>query len=621
MYEVSPQHHNPLVSGFEPKHQSQQRQKGDGCVFTPNKISPKASTNHPPAVAPPAPPPQATTTTVPSIAQAKSAHAGPFNYVGYLLESFVCSNGIKDHLNEEVMNSPDKMMRVGLALIDTLVSPSNRVAVRQARELPHAEYKFFHDRDLSAEEIRKVVPRYWLSLFAITPPEFRLGKYLVRLTNNLRCDIDCFVMALCLMRRVVKTNEFPVCSRSIHRLFLAASVVAAKMRDDKYYPTHFYATVGGVKKPDIEAMEVSLLNVLEFDAGVSTLEYLDMLYSLRVHCAGLAFAQGQGWAESAWVELVSAVRYPVREQFISEIAALTSHGAYSYRTAFTRDLPMPIDRGLNKVRKASLPTFGEAVAQAQTHILHGINESTTIYPNAVPGVDVRAVCGIRTYVHDTPMHSTSDGSVCRPRAGAFNQSCANVTELQADSVSVMPVRYQHFPASSSPTSGAAKGAYQRQRQQGSPSNRGASVSVSVNNATDPATRSSTAIILSTSSTSPNKTSGQENPFGYVNTAGGNDGGVVRVGDGKSSTGAQFGPNPGDSISTTFGCLGSAVLGSTPHNSIGDITSMPLFKMLASPSPQLESPNNSNMGQGNDGGADYRETSQQNVISSGTGIVP
>ena len=559
------------------------------------------------------------------------------NYIGYLLESFACSTGIKDHLRADVMENPHRMLSVGLTLLDTLVQPSNRDIVRAARELPYDEYRFFYERDLEAEEIRSSVPRYWLSLFAVSPPDLRLGKYLVRLTNSLRCDIDCFVMGLCLLRRVVKSG-FPICSRSIHRLFLATSVVAAKMRDDKYYPTSFYADIGGVRKSDIEAMEVSLLNILQFDAGVSSLEYVDMLYSLRVHCAGLAFAQGQEWAQRAWEELISCVRYPDRDLFGKEIMALADAQAYRHTTTFFCELPthlrsaQPSPQSCDPAAPHMGPRGRHPVGSAAA-----VEDSMSDFPRA-RGDHAAGGGGGRPILHVTPFNSISNvlgaagvgitnGRHPHHHVPTPGSSHTNLMTLAADSVSMPPIQFQHLPHSS---------AHHRAPAGAAPSNK---ASVSVNQAMSSAAAASASAIVSPAASRPdlhvangtntNNNSANEDSArhhnstaaaatlahssacphasihadntavaksaaksplgssGHPSVAASADATSTqqqqqqqqRMLDVKGGVGAFFGPRPGDSMPyVNPPCLGQAVLRPTPNNSIGDIASSELFSM-------------------------------------------
>lgn len=60
-------------------------------------------------------------------------------------------------------------------------------------------------------------------------------------------SISIFVYALVLIDRVQEYNPlFILHKKNVHRIMLAANVVAAKYLDDFYYKNSFYASVGGV---------------------------------------------------------------------------------------------------------------------------------------------------------------------------------------------------------------------------------------------------------------------------------------------------------------------------------------------------------------------------------------
>lgn len=72
----------------------------------------------------------------------------------------------------------------------------------------------------------------------------------------MNCSPSTFIYALILIDRVLEYNPgFVLHSQNVHRILLAANVVAAKYLDDFFYKNSFYANVGGVP--------LRLLNELE----------------------------------------------------------------------------------------------------------------------------------------------------------------------------------------------------------------------------------------------------------------------------------------------------------------------------------------------------------------------
>lgn len=72
----------------------------------------------------------------------------------------------------------------------------------------------------------------------------------------MNCSPSTFVYALILIDRVLEYQPgFVLHTQNVHRILLAANVVAAKYLDDFFYKNSFYANVGGVP--------LRLLNELE----------------------------------------------------------------------------------------------------------------------------------------------------------------------------------------------------------------------------------------------------------------------------------------------------------------------------------------------------------------------
>eukprot|EP00331_Platyophrya_macrostoma_P013689 CAMPEP_0176415886 /NCGR_PEP_ID=MMETSP0127-20121128/6047_1 /TAXON_ID=938130 /ORGANISM="Platyophrya macrostoma, Strain WH" /LENGTH=316 /DNA_ID=CAMNT_0017795915 /DNA_START=54 /DNA_END=1004 /DNA_ORIENTATION=- len=143
-------------------------------------------------------------------------------------------------------------------------------------------------------------------------PAVSLKKYVERLVHYMRCTPECFIVALAYIRRVVDAG-FPIHLRSVHRLILTATVVAAKTRDDHYYSMTYYAQVGGVVVSDLNTMELRfLLDVIDFKADVSLEEY-------RYICCDMNLAL-QSWRRRCQIQQLQATP-------ASQPAVLTHMGA------------------------------------------------------------------------------------------------------------------------------------------------------------------------------------------------------------------------------------------------------------------------------------------------------
>jgi hypothetical protein len=114
-------------------------------------------------------------------------------------------------------------------------------------------------------------PQKEISRFhAVRAPSISLKEYLVRIARFFQCSPSCFVLALVYIDRALKLNaSFLVDALSVHRLVLAAVAVAAKFFDDCYYSNAFYAKVGGIKVPELNALEVAFLDLIDWRLHVT----------------------------------------------------------------------------------------------------------------------------------------------------------------------------------------------------------------------------------------------------------------------------------------------------------------------------------------------------------------
>ena len=125
---------------------------------------------------------------------------------------------------------------------------------------------------VTAEDAGAFVSRF----HAVRAPSISLKDYLLRVNRYFHCSPACFVLALVYIDRAIKLHDpsyFQVDPLCVHRLILAAVVVAAKFFDDSYYSNGFYAKVGGIRVAELNALEVAFLDLLDWRLHVSVSEF------------------------------------------------------------------------------------------------------------------------------------------------------------------------------------------------------------------------------------------------------------------------------------------------------------------------------------------------------------
>ncbi|KAL6764348.1 cyclin-domain-containing protein [Haematococcus lacustris] len=97
------------------------------------------------------------------------------------------------------------------------------------------------------------------------PPAISLYDYLTRIARHAKMSPACFVVALMLIDEAcTKEPALGPTQLTVHRLVLAALVLAAKSCEDETYKNGFLAKVGGIPLSELNAMELQLLLLLDF---------------------------------------------------------------------------------------------------------------------------------------------------------------------------------------------------------------------------------------------------------------------------------------------------------------------------------------------------------------------
>lgn len=104
-------------------------------------------------------------------------------------------------------------------------------------------------------------------------PGITMFDYLKRISKYSRCSSECVIIALIYLDRYVAATQIPITFRNIHRLTITAILVAAKIRDDIYFSNAYYASIGGVSPPEINALELDFVKTLRWITWVEPSEY------------------------------------------------------------------------------------------------------------------------------------------------------------------------------------------------------------------------------------------------------------------------------------------------------------------------------------------------------------
>eukprot|EP01062_Namystynia_karyoxenos_P049685 TRINITY_DN3813_c0_g5_i1.p1 TRINITY_DN3813_c0_g5~~TRINITY_DN3813_c0_g5_i1.p1 ORF type:complete len:214 (+),score=35.47 TRINITY_DN3813_c0_g5_i1:123-764(+) len=110
--------------------------------------------------------------------------------------------------------------------------------------------------------------------------------YMIRLIKHGHCSKEVMLHAALLVRRLVLNARLRLTSRNVHRVLLAAFVVAAKLRDDLFYSNTYYARIGGVPVPELLRLELGMLHGVGWNLHVTAGDFATFRSSLLNWYAG-----------------------------------------------------------------------------------------------------------------------------------------------------------------------------------------------------------------------------------------------------------------------------------------------------------------------------------------------
>ncbi len=128
---------------------------------------------------------------------------------------------------------------------------------------------------------------------AVEPAAMPVENYLLRIRKYTRFDDTCFLVALSYLGRLTSASGAPYCltPHNVHRLLIAAIVLASKSSDDTFHANGFMAQCGGVSIAELNALELEMCKRIHW-ALVVEADELAQLY------AALADMQAPYW--EAW---------------------------------------------------------------------------------------------------------------------------------------------------------------------------------------------------------------------------------------------------------------------------------------------------------------------------------
>ena len=115
-------------------------------------------------------------------------------------------------------------------------------------------------------------------------PSISIKDYLIRLTNYSKINESTIIIVLIYIDRITKLNHFLLTYNNIHKLILAAFILAIKYNEDIYYSMSIYSKIGGVTLSELNKLELEFIKLIGFDLFIQQKlydKYYNDLMSLK----------------------------------------------------------------------------------------------------------------------------------------------------------------------------------------------------------------------------------------------------------------------------------------------------------------------------------------------------
>ena len=115
-------------------------------------------------------------------------------------------------------------------------------------------------------------------------PSISIKDYFLRLSKHAKVNESTIILILIYIDRICNMNHFILTYYNIHKLILAAFILAIKYNEDNYYSMVYYSKIGGVPISELNKLEFEYLILIGFRLFVHTQlfeKYYNDLMSLK----------------------------------------------------------------------------------------------------------------------------------------------------------------------------------------------------------------------------------------------------------------------------------------------------------------------------------------------------
>ena len=115
-------------------------------------------------------------------------------------------------------------------------------------------------------------------------PSISIKDYLFRLSKHSKVNESTIILILIYIDRICNMNHFILTYYNIHKLILAAFILAIKYNEEIYYDMFCYSKIGGVKLSELNYLELQYLILIGYNLFVDPKlydKYYNDLMSLK----------------------------------------------------------------------------------------------------------------------------------------------------------------------------------------------------------------------------------------------------------------------------------------------------------------------------------------------------
>ena len=126
-----------------------------------------------------------------------------------------------------------------------------------------------NEQPIKNDPIRKKHP----SLYSEVPPKISIYEYVSRIQKYCLIEKNIIILGLIYIDRICDINRLRLTNYNIHRILFISILIALKYNEDSIYSNKYYSEVAGVSLKELNSMESSFLELLDFKLFVSEEEF------------------------------------------------------------------------------------------------------------------------------------------------------------------------------------------------------------------------------------------------------------------------------------------------------------------------------------------------------------